>query len=128
MGDAVGICVGDGVGEDVGNGVGSCVGVCVESVAESMLTPSNVLVPDSDAIAVMDDASDPSLTAAATAAPTLALTSSSCCDASTATVAVIVAPDTDDEVTHAWGEKLASLTPAMFCASARFKIASSSEP
>ena len=109
------------------------------SVAESMLTPpsrNRFITPDSDAIAVMDEASDPSLTAAATAAPTLALTSSSCCDASTATVVVIVAPDArsarrprrDDEVTHAWGEKLASLTPAMFCASARFKIASSSEP
>ena len=106
------------------------------SVAESMLTPSNVLVPDTDAIAVMDEVSDPELTAAATAAPTLALTSSSCCDASTATVVVIVAPDArsarrprrDDEVTHAWGEKLASLTPAMFSASARFKIAFSSEP
>ena len=135
VGDAVGICVGDGVGEDVGNGVGSCVGFCVVSVAESMLTPSNVLVPDSDAIAVMDEASDPSLNAAATAAPTLALTSSSCCDASTATVVVIVAPEARsarrprrDEMAHSWGAKSEALTPIMVCASARFMTVSSAEP
>ena len=58
------------------------------SVAESMLTPSNVRVPDSGAIAVIYEVSDPELAAAATAAPTLALTSPSCCGASTATAVV----------------------------------------
>jgi hypothetical protein len=104
------------------------------NVAESMLTPSNVLVPDSEAIAMMDVVRDPELTAAATAPLTLALISSSCCDVSTATVVMIVAPDPCSarrprraEVTHWCGEKFAVLTPAMFCASARFMIASSAD-
>ena len=105
------------------------------NVADSMLTLSNVLIPDPELSVAMDDVSDPELTAAATAALTLAVVSSSCCVVSTATVVVIIAPDVRrarrlrrDEMAHSWGPKLEALTPGIFCASAWFMTVSSISP
>ena len=134
----VGAGVGDGVGVLLGSDVGSCVGDCVVNAnVDPITTLSNVLVPDSEAVVAIDEASDPELTATANAALTAEVTSSSCCDdESTATVVVIVAADVwsvrrlrlVDEVAHLCGAKLEALTPGIFCASARFITSSSTVP
>jgi hypothetical protein len=82
-GDDVGTSVGNWLGSAVvGAGVGdvgSCVGDCVVNAnVDPITTLSNVLVPDSEAVVAIDEASDPELTATANAALTAEVTSSSC--------------------------------------------------